>query len=293
MLNENIRKYRKVKGISQETLAVKLHVVRQTISKWENGLSIPNAEQVVQLAEVLGISANQLLGTEAGDESVERLTEELAGLKEQLSEKNQREGLMIQANRKRGLILFLSLLTMVMILVSQNAVVSIALAGVCLLAAIVILYRNLALLTSITTRDLRIGVLKATTIFAGGMVILCIAAALLIELELVPISQRDEEMFAVMLIFCFMIFTGIISPRLPFNRHTGLRLPWTTQDEDTWKIAHKILGYLSAPVAVLYLACAWTISNLKAVTLIIMATWIGIPGLISFVFFWKKFHGKP
>lgn len=39
MIHENIKYFRKVKGLSQEELAVKLHVVRQTVSKWENGVS--------------------------------------------------------------------------------------------------------------------------------------------------------------------------------------------------------------------------------------------------------------
>ena len=39
MLNENIKNLRKSKGLSQEELAIKLNVVRQTISKWEKGVS--------------------------------------------------------------------------------------------------------------------------------------------------------------------------------------------------------------------------------------------------------------
>lgn len=39
VLQENIKTLRKAKGLSQEELAVKLHVVRQTISKWEKGVS--------------------------------------------------------------------------------------------------------------------------------------------------------------------------------------------------------------------------------------------------------------
>lgn len=41
MLNENIKNLRKAKGLSQEELAIKLNVVRQTVSKWEKGLSVP------------------------------------------------------------------------------------------------------------------------------------------------------------------------------------------------------------------------------------------------------------
>lgn len=39
MLNENLKNIRKAKGLSQEELAIKLNVVRQTVSKWEQGLS--------------------------------------------------------------------------------------------------------------------------------------------------------------------------------------------------------------------------------------------------------------
>lgn len=72
----------------------------------------------------------------------------------------------------------------------------------------------------------------------------------------------------------------------------GLRLPWTVQDEDTWNIAHRILGYISIPVVLLYIACTCTIQDFKAVSVAIMITWIGIPGGISYVHFHKKYHGK-
>lgn len=50
MLNENLRNLRKSKGISQEELAIKLNVVRQTISKWEKGLSVPDSEMLIKIA---------------------------------------------------------------------------------------------------------------------------------------------------------------------------------------------------------------------------------------------------
>jgi len=55
MLKENIKTLRKAKGLSQEELAIKLNVVRQTISKWEQGLSVPDAEMLVKLAEVFEV----------------------------------------------------------------------------------------------------------------------------------------------------------------------------------------------------------------------------------------------
>ena len=47
MLNENIKTIRKSKGLSQEELAAKLNVVRQTVSKWEQGLSVPDSRRLL------------------------------------------------------------------------------------------------------------------------------------------------------------------------------------------------------------------------------------------------------
>ena len=61
MFSENVRKYRKACGLSQEEFAAKLSVVRQTVSKWEKGLSVPDVELLLQIAQVLNVSVNELL----------------------------------------------------------------------------------------------------------------------------------------------------------------------------------------------------------------------------------------
>lgn len=63
MLNENIKSIRKSKGLSQEELAIKLNVVRQTISKWEKGETIPNTETLKLLSKFFDVSINTLLGS--------------------------------------------------------------------------------------------------------------------------------------------------------------------------------------------------------------------------------------
>lgn len=62
MLSENIRAIRKSRGLSQEELAIKLNVVRQTISKWERGLSVPDADMLISISEALDTSVGTLLG---------------------------------------------------------------------------------------------------------------------------------------------------------------------------------------------------------------------------------------
>lgn len=72
MLNENIRNLRKAKGISQEELAIKLNVVRQTVSKWEKGLSVPDSSMLVSLAEELDTSVSILLGETIQEECLNK-----------------------------------------------------------------------------------------------------------------------------------------------------------------------------------------------------------------------------
>lgn len=62
MLSENIKTARKSKGLSQEELAVKLNVVRQTISKWEQGLSVPDSDMLIALSDALATPVSALLG---------------------------------------------------------------------------------------------------------------------------------------------------------------------------------------------------------------------------------------
>lgn len=62
MLSENLKTIRKSKGLSQEEFAVKLNVVRQTISKWERGLSVPDSDMLISISEVLETPVSILLG---------------------------------------------------------------------------------------------------------------------------------------------------------------------------------------------------------------------------------------
>ena len=92
MLAENLKALRKAKGLSQEELAARLHVVRQTVSKWEKGRSVPDAELLVRLAEELDTTPAALLGPELPPETEDSSTtaEQLGRIAEQLAVKNRR-----------------------------------------------------------------------------------------------------------------------------------------------------------------------------------------------------------
>ena len=91
MLAENLKALRKAKGLSQEELAARLHVVRQTVSKWEKGRSVPDADLLVRLAEELDTTPAALLGPEVPPEAEGGGTaEQLGRIAEQLAIKNRR-----------------------------------------------------------------------------------------------------------------------------------------------------------------------------------------------------------
>jgi len=91
MFCENLKTLRKQKGFSQEELATRLHVVRQTISKWEKNLSVPDADTLIRLAEILEVPVSELLGEKIENENVTSdVAEQLSRINEQLAIKNRR-----------------------------------------------------------------------------------------------------------------------------------------------------------------------------------------------------------
>jgi transcriptional regulator with XRE-family HTH domain len=118
MLGENIKTLRKQKGYSQEILAEQLNVVRQTVSKWEKGLSVPDAEMLSKIAELFEIPVSDLLGSRISesDSTTEsnEVAKQLAILNEQLARQSR--------NRKRILkIILLSIAALILITIAVYA----------------------------------------------------------------------------------------------------------------------------------------------------------------------------
>ena len=93
MLSENIKAIRKSKGLSQEELAIKLNVVRQTVSKWENGLSVPDSDLLISISEALETPVSTLLGetvTEQTADELKALSEKLEVINLQLAQRKTR-----------------------------------------------------------------------------------------------------------------------------------------------------------------------------------------------------------
>ncbi len=279
MLSENIKRLRAESGMSQEELAARLAVVRQTVSKWERGMSVPDADMVVRLAELFGVPVSELLGTQTQDAAAD-LAAELARANSLLAEKAAAERTASIISRRRGAIIAPCFLALVLALAVDAPVLSLALISLCLAAALFTLWRSLALLTGpVPARGLR--AVKVATIFDAAVFACVLITALLSACGVFMPGAEGEKWLAAGIIAAVMVFSGIISPRLPFNRHTGLRLPWTVTDEGAWNAAHAVLGFTAIPVALLYLAAAAAFGDFEAVTLTAVLAWLGIPALVS------------
>ena len=90
MLSKNIKAIRKSKGLSQQELAIKLNVVRQTVSKWEQGLSVPDSDMLMSLSEELETPVSTLLGEtviEAEADNLKAISEKLEVINLQLAQR--------------------------------------------------------------------------------------------------------------------------------------------------------------------------------------------------------------
>ena len=100
MLKDNLKTLRKNKGLSQEELSIKLNVVRQTVSKWETGLSVPDAEMLVTISELFETPVSEILG-----ESIEeKVTKDLKVISEKLEVINEQLSISQKQKRKRNFI---------------------------------------------------------------------------------------------------------------------------------------------------------------------------------------------
>lgn len=187
----------------------------------------------------------------------------------------------------RWMLLIFSLLGLLSAVFIPFPVLKLALLCALSAACLVILYRNMDSLTGYSEDNPKNRTMKWITVFNGVLLLLCIGVVWLGENGY--LGNVSEEWLAVALVSVVMVVLGNLAPKIPFNRYTGLRLPWTVRDEDTWRLAHRILGYISFPLVFLYGALLLCGVEIGTATGIVIFSWIIIPGGISFLFYRRKF----
>lgn len=215
----------------------------------------------------------------------------------------------MRLKRAEALLRVFSLAVLLIAVLGRSSVLSSVLTLLCVAASLVVLYVNLPKLSNVSEDSPKVKTLKSVTVFS---VVFLLVVMLLVfagrELEkrgaldalLDRLSEGQLNILTkagmALLLAVPVLFFGNIAPKIPFNRYTGLRLPWTVRDEETWIVAHRVLGYLSFPVAVLVFVHVPTDMPLETYVerwwLVALLLWIGIPALISGIFYYKKWTGR-
>ncbi len=169
----------------------------------------------------------------------------------------------------------------------HNAVAEAIIPAVILLALVVIDIKAPAI-TGLSEDNPKIKTFRMANRLAAFIILLI---AIIVRFKLLDgkLSASAEEQLKVTALSVFMLVFGNIAPKIPFNRYLGLRLPWTIRDEDTWKLAHKLVGYTAFPLAVIQFILCFFIKA-ETVVAVCILLWVAIPGLYSGWFFYKKFY---
>lgn len=224
MLSENIKKFRLEKNFTQEDLAIRLNVVRQTVSKWEKNRSVPDADQVIALSKLLGVSVNELLDTSFEEEvDHSRISIELEKANALIASLSQESRRQREANKLRGYMIFIFVMAILISNLLKPPLASILIFASASILSLIILYRNIALLTWVTEGEGDLKAIRGITIFNIIFVALLLLFFGLTETGYISLSQERERTMALVFVSIIIIFAGIVSPRLPFNKHTGLR----------------------------------------------------------------------
>lgn len=193
----------------------------------------------------------------------------------------------MKTDKLRWLLLVFSLVAMLCALLIPFPIIKLSVLCALSVGCLVILYRNMEALTGSPEGSPKNRTMKWITIFNLLLLALCVGAVWLQQNG--HLGQIEESWFAVGLVMAVLLVLGNLAPKIPFNRYTGLRLPWTIRDEDTWRLAHRVLGYISFPLAFLYAALLLCGVGIETSTGIVILSWIAVPSGISYFFYRRKF----
>jgi len=113
MLGENLKALRTRQGLTQSEIATEMHVVRQTVSKWEQNTSVPDTDQLKKLADLLGTDISSLMGIKIEQDTSEtQIANILSGINEQFA--------VLNKSRRRNTIIISFILIAVFLLIATS-----------------------------------------------------------------------------------------------------------------------------------------------------------------------------
>lgn len=197
----------------------------------------------------------------------------------------------MRVTKVHTIISILSFAALAISLIVRDTWVSFVLIVACLLIALALLGGNISHLSKIAEDNPKVKTIKFVTVFNAicflGVVILIILSIT----GTIQLTDRSETMIASAITSLVILVLGNVCPKLPYSRHTGLRLPWTLADESTWILAHRILGYTAIPFGVSNIIAMFSFQSPNIREGFAIGTfllWVAIPAVISGIYFYKK-----
>lgn len=183
--------------------------------------------------------------------------------------------------------LLISILILGIAILAPKSNLTAGVIGAIVIIALVVLDKNSAKIAKLSEENPKVKTIKLINRLTISIVVLTSLYSTIAPNKN-GLSDKTNNIILIGLISFFVMFFGNISPKIPFNRYVGLRLPWTIRDEDTWKVAHRILGYISFPIGILMFISSFYV-DVEHSGVFFILTWILIPSLYSLYFYYKKF----
>ena len=169
---------------------------------------------------------------------------------------------------------------------APNSNLAIRLIGLGVAASLALFHYYTPRISGLSADNPKVKTMRRMNLFS----VIATAAAIGLMEWLPSFVAVDEDRMALLVVVVLITVIGNIAPKLPFNRNMGLRLPWTIRDEDTWIVAHRLLGYLTFPCAIV-MALGGMLVDAKGFGMGVLAFWIGVPALYSCYFYFQKIRG--
>lgn len=187
------------------------------------------------------------------------------------------------------IVCILSLIVLICGFSAPNSNTTRNLLGVLLFILLIIFHVYTPKIANLSVDNPKVKTMRRMNVFSMILVAICFGIMnWSSELPFVKGNQRNMG-FAIVIVV--IIGIGNIAPKLPFNRYMGLRLPWTIRDEKTWKIAHRILGYLTFPIVIIIIIGGLLVDTEEFAKWGLIA-WVAIPSLYSCYYYYLRISGR-
>lgn len=195
--------------------------------------------------------------------------------------------------KKFNFINILFLITSLIILIGgfmvKESNLTISIIGVVVIFTLIIFDVNAPKIAKLSEENVKIKTMRTLNRLTILIIIIGCIFSILSPIKS-SLDPKTNEILIVGLCSIFIMFFGNLAPKIPFNRYMGLRLPWTVRDEDTWRVAHRILGYVSFPIGIVMFVLSFFF-KIETIVVTGILTWIIIPSIYSLVFYYKKIKG--